>query len=206
MSELVVTTGKKLGSTQKFNQNGTRIPVSLIAVVSTAGFKPGDLLKISGTSKGKGFAGVVKRHGFHGGPHTHGQSDRERHAGSIGQTTTPGRVYRGKRMAGRMGGDKVTLKGLALMDIAEKEKIMTVKGLIPGPINGKITLTKYAEMKKFVPLMSDGKYAEIVPDEEKIAQQAEQVAAMEKKAEEVKTETDKTVELKEEKAEGENNA
>ena len=71
-------------------------------------FKPGDIVKVTGTSKGKGFAGGVKRYGFRGGPKTHGQSDSHRAPGSIGQGTTPGRVYKGKRMAGHMGVDTVT--------------------------------------------------------------------------------------------------
>ncbi|MCX7880901.1 MAG: 50S ribosomal protein L3 [Patescibacteria group bacterium] len=97
-------------------------------------FKPGDLVDISGISKGKGFQGVVKRHHFAGGPRTHGQSDRERAPGSIGQTTTPGRVYKGKRMAGRMGGERKTVKNLKIVEV--KEKGILVKGLVPGGKNG----------------------------------------------------------------------
>src|SRR5664279_2037162 len=93
-------------------------------------FKPGDIVEVSGTSKGKGFAGVVKRHGFRGGPKTHGQSDRERAPGSIGQTTTPGRVYRGKKMAGRMGSDTVTLKNLTVMDVDIVNKRLFISGLV----------------------------------------------------------------------------
>ncbi|MEK7127491.1 MAG: 50S ribosomal protein L3, partial [Patescibacteria group bacterium] len=78
-------------------------------------FNVGDIIKISGVSKGKGFAGGVKRHGFKGGPKTHGQSDRQRAPGSIGQSTTPGRVYKGKRMAGHMGMDNVTVKNLKVV-------------------------------------------------------------------------------------------
>lgn len=97
-------------------------------------FKKGDLLTVSGTSKGKGFAGVVKRHHFKGGPRTHGQSDRERAPGSIGQTTTPGRVYKGKRMAGRMGSDTVSVKNLKVIDVKDGE--IVVKGLVPGAKGG----------------------------------------------------------------------
>lgn len=97
-------------------------------------FKKGDLVAVSGISKGKGFAGVVKRHRFAGGPRTHGQSDRERAPGSIGATTTPGRVLKGKRMAGRMGGDKTTVKNLMVVDANEMELI--VKGLVPGARGG----------------------------------------------------------------------
>ncbi|KKQ02139.1 MAG: 50S ribosomal protein L3 [Candidatus Roizmanbacteria bacterium GW2011_GWA2_36_23] len=97
-------------------------------------FKIGDLVDISGTSKGKGFQGVVKRHHFAGGPRTHGQSDRERAPGSIGQTTTPGRVYKGKRMAGRMGGERVTIKNLEVVEV--REDGIVVKGVVPGAKKG----------------------------------------------------------------------
>lgn len=93
-------------------------------------FKIKDLVHVSGVSKGKGFQGVVRRHHFKGGPHTHGQSDRERAPGAIGSTTTPGRVYKGKRMAGRMGGERVTLRNLEVIDI--KADGLAIKGLIPG--------------------------------------------------------------------------
>lgn len=105
-------------------------------------FAAGDVIRVTGVSKGKGFAGVVKRHGFGGGPRTHGQSDRERAPGSIGQTTTPGRVYRGKRMAGRMGGDTVTVKGLRVVAVDATTNTLVVKGLIPGAKGGLVTIQK----------------------------------------------------------------
>jgi large subunit ribosomal protein L3 len=105
-------------------------------------FAVGDKIQVTGTSKGKGFAGVVKRHGFKGGPRTHGQSDRERAPGSIGQTTTPGRVYRGKRMAGRMGSDRVTVKGLEVVAVDNEKNILTVKGLVPGGTGGLLYIKK----------------------------------------------------------------
>jgi large subunit ribosomal protein L3 len=105
-------------------------------------FVPGDHIRVIGTSKGKGFAGVMKRHGFHGGPATHGQSDRARAPGSIGQTTTPGRVYKGKRMAGRMGGEKVTAGGLSVVEIDKEHQTMMIKGLIPGGKNGILIIQK----------------------------------------------------------------
>lgn len=105
-------------------------------------FQPGDTVRVTGVSKGKGFAGVVKRHGFAGGPRTHGQSDRERAPGSIGQTTTPGRVYRGKRMAGRMGGARVTARGLSVFAINPQSNTLTVKGLVPGGRNGLLIIQK----------------------------------------------------------------
>ncbi|MEK7543494.1 MAG: 50S ribosomal protein L3 [Patescibacteria group bacterium] len=105
-------------------------------------FAVGDGIRITGTSKGKGFAGVVKRHGFAGGPRTHGQSDRERAPGSIGQTTTPGRVYRGKRMAGRMGNERVTQRGLSIFAINADTNTLTIKGLVPGGRNGLLIIQK----------------------------------------------------------------
>lgn len=105
-------------------------------------FKEGDLVKVTGISKSKGFQGGVKRHGFRGGPRTHGQSDRERAPGSIGQTTTPGRVYKGKRMAGRMGGVQVTVKGLKIIKVDPQTHTLVVKGLIPGAPKSLVTITK----------------------------------------------------------------
>lgn len=102
----------------------------------------GDAVRVTGTSKGKGFAGVVKRHHFRGGPRTHGQSDRERSPGSIGQTTTPGRVYKGKRMAGRMGGDRVTQAGLEVVGIDAANNIVTIKGVVPGGRRGLLLIQK----------------------------------------------------------------
>ncbi len=105
-------------------------------------FAPGEVIRVTGVSKGKGFAGVVKRHGFRGGPRTHGQSDRERAPGSIGQTTTPGRVYRGKRMAGRMGNDTVTVRNLKVVSIDTDKQILTIKGVVPGAKNGLLVIAK----------------------------------------------------------------
>lgn len=113
-------------------------------------FKPGDVVDVTGISKGKGFAGVVKRHHFKGGPRTHGQSDRERAPGSIGQTTTPGRVYKGKRMAGHMGHERVTVRNLQV--VAVTDTTVLIKGLVPGAVNTLLIITKKGEDKKFTPL------------------------------------------------------
>ncbi len=96
-------------------------------------------LHARGTSKGKGFAGVVKRYGFKGGKETHGQSDRVRAPGSIGAGTTPGRVFKGSRMAGRMGTDTVRVRNLKVVKVITEEgkSLMVLKGAIPGP-NGSI--------------------------------------------------------------------
>lgn len=105
-------------------------------------FCEGDKTQVIGVSKGKGFQGVVKRHHFKGGPRTHGQSDRERAPGSIGQTTTPGRVYRGKRMAGRMGGDRVTIKNLRVVKIDTEKNVLVLSGVVPGGRNSLLIIEK----------------------------------------------------------------
>lgn len=105
-------------------------------------FRAGDKIQITGISKGKGFAGVVKRWHFAGGPRTHGQSDRERAPGSIGQTTTPGRVYKGKKMAGKMGQVRVTIKGLKVIEVKPEENLLMVDGLVPGTRGGLLVIKK----------------------------------------------------------------
>jgi len=105
-------------------------------------FKPSDKVKVAGWSKGRGFTGVVKRWGFKGGPRTHGQSDRERAPGSIGQATTPGRVYKGKKMAGHSGNARVTISGLMIVAVSDEANIIEIKGLVPGPKNGRLIISR----------------------------------------------------------------
>ena len=95
-------------------------------------FEPGDLVDVSGPSKGRGFAGVMKRHNFHGGPKTHGQSDRARAPGSIGAGTSPGRVIKGKKMAGHMGTNQVTVKSLKVVRSDAEKGYLMVRGAVPG--------------------------------------------------------------------------
>ena len=95
-------------------------------------FKVGDMISVTGISKGKGFAGGVKRWHFSGGPKTHGQSDRQRAPGSIGQGTTPGRVYKGKHMAGRMGSEQIKVKNLWIVGIDADKNEMQISGPVPG--------------------------------------------------------------------------
>lgn len=111
-------------------------------------FKAGELVDVVGTSKGKGFAGVVKRHHFRGGPKTHGQSDRHRAPGSIGQTTTPGRVYKGKRMAGHMGNERVTVRNLHIVKADPARNLVLVSGAVPGAKNGLLLLNKVKVQEK----------------------------------------------------------
>lgn len=95
-------------------------------------FEAGDIIDVIGTSKGKGFAGVMKRWNFKGGKRTHGQSDRDRAPGSIGSGTTPGRVYKGKKMAGHMGNEQKTVKNLKVVDIDVDNNLISVSGSLPG--------------------------------------------------------------------------
>ena len=113
---------------------GQKVDVSL--------FKAGDLVDITGISKGKGFAGVVKRHHFAGGPKTHGQSDRHRAPGSIGSTTTPGRVYKGLRMAGHMGDRRVTVCNLEVHEADPARNLLLIKGAVPGMKNSLLLIRK----------------------------------------------------------------
>jgi len=105
-------------------------------------FKAGDLVDVTGISKGKGFAGVVKRHNFAGGPKTHGQSDRHRAPGSIGATTSPGRVFKGLRMAGHMGDRRVTVSHLEVVETDPDRNLLLVKGAVPGARNGLLLIRK----------------------------------------------------------------
>ena len=104
-------------------------------------FKKGDLVDVSGISKGKGFQGVVKRHHFKGGPRTHGESRDERAPGSIGSTTSPGRINKGKRMAGHMGNERKTIKNLKVIEV--KDDGLVIKGLVPGGKNGLLEVRCY---------------------------------------------------------------
>jgi large subunit ribosomal protein L3 len=113
--------------------------------VDVNAFKAGDHVDITGISKGKGFSGVVKRHGFHGGPKTHGQSDRHRHPGAIGSTTTPGRVLKGMRMAGRMGGERVTVRHLEVFQSDPERNLLLIKGAVPGVRSGLLLIRKSKE-------------------------------------------------------------
>ena len=101
---------------------------------------PGDIIKVSGTSKGLGFQGAVRRHHFAGGPKTHGQSDRHRAPGSIGASSFPSRTFRGQRMAGRMGGDTVTVKNLKVVEVDKEHNALLVKGAVPGKPNGLVKI------------------------------------------------------------------
>ncbi len=103
-------------------------------------FEVGDLVTVSGTSKGRGFAGVMKRHNFHGGRGSHGKSDQLRAGGSIGASSDPSRVWLGKKMAGRYGGKTATVRNLEVVAVDVANHIVMVKGAVPGPNNGYVEL------------------------------------------------------------------
>ena len=105
-------------------------------------FATGENVNVTGISKGRGFAGVVKRHKFRGGPKTHGQSDRHRAPGSIGQSSSPSRVYKGVRMAGRMGNSRFTVKNLQIFNVDAEKNLLFIKGGVPGPNNGILEIVK----------------------------------------------------------------
>jgi large subunit ribosomal protein L3 len=115
-------------------QLGARVDASI--------FAPGELVDVIGTSKGRGFAGVMRRHNFRGGPKTHGQSDRWRHSGSVGSGTTPGRTFKNMRMAGHLGDARVTVKNLRLLSVDAERNIVAIRGAVPGPKGGLIMIRK----------------------------------------------------------------
>lgn len=105
-------------------------------------FEPGEFVKVTGTSKGKGFSGVVKRHGFRGGPKTHGQSDRLRAPGSLGQSSYPSRVFKGVKMAGRSGNAKVSVLGLKVVKVDKDNNLLFIMGAVPGARNNYLEIHK----------------------------------------------------------------
>ena len=105
-------------------------------------FEAGEKIDVIGKSKGRGFAGVMKRWNFGGGPRTHGQSDRARAPGSIGGGTTPGKVYKGLKMAGHMGNRRITVKGLEIVEIDFERNLLLVKGGIPGATNSLVQIRR----------------------------------------------------------------
>ena len=110
-------------------------------------FEEGDIVDVVGTSKGRGFAGGVKRYHFRGGPKTHGQSDRHRAPGSIGSGTTPGRVRKGLRMAGHMGDARVTVKNLRVFESNADRGVLLIEGSVPGGVNGLVRIAKTGKKK-----------------------------------------------------------
>lgn len=137
---------KKAGTTPKkfvveFDEYENEVKLGDMIDVSM--FEEGDFVDVTGTSKGKGFQGVVKRHGFRGvGDATHGQHNRLRAPGSIGGASTPSRVFKGMRMAGRTGGNQVLVENLRILKILTDKNLIVVKGAIPGPKGSIVTIEK----------------------------------------------------------------
>jgi large subunit ribosomal protein L3 len=112
-------------------------------IVTVESFTEGDKIKVSATSKGKGFQGVVRRHHFGGvGMTTHGQSDRPRAPGSIGSSSYPSRVFKGMRMAGRMGGTRISVRNLTILRVMPEQNLILIKGSIPGAMNSVVEIVK----------------------------------------------------------------
>lgn len=124
------------------------VPVTVLELEETSALSPllkelkeGDMVRVSGISKGKGFQGVVKRHGFHGGPKSHGQKDRLRAPGSLG-ATAPQRVVKGKKMAGHTGTVRVTVRNLPIVRLIPEERVLMVRGAVPGMRGTRIEIKK----------------------------------------------------------------
>ncbi len=111
-------------------------------------FQAGEIVRVTGRSRGMGFQGGVKRHNFHGGPKTHGQSDRQRAPGSIGSTTSPGHVWKGTKMASHMGNAQVTIRSLEIVKTDPEKNILLISGAVPGSANGIVSIEKLGRMKK----------------------------------------------------------
>lgn len=172
--------------------------------VTVSSFKVGDRLTIVGTSKGKGFQGVVRRHGFHGQDATHGNKDQLRMPGSIG-STGPQHVFKGTRMAGRMGGDSVTLHDVEVIAIDEKDGSLYVKGAVPGARNGLIMLSSEGEVtplskEEAMKVISEEvkEEKEETADENKEEVEEVKEETKDETKEEVKEETEQPEEVKEE--------
>jgi large subunit ribosomal protein L3 len=122
--------------------DGDELP-ELGSTVTVETFAKGDRIDVTGTSKGKGYAGVMKRHNFRGMGDGHGVKKKNRHPGSVGNASTPGRTFKGQRMAGRMGGERVTVQNLEVVDIDTEHQLILVKGALPGS-DGQVVLLRSA--------------------------------------------------------------
>lgn len=168
-------------------------------VISVETFAAGDKINVTGVSKGKGFQGVVKRHGFHGFRKTHGNKDQERMPGSIGNKG-PARVFKGMKMGGRMGTDRVTVANLEIVSVDVENNILFIAGALPGAINGLITIKGQGELKvNQAPAKTEEKNEQEVKEE--VKEEAEKEIKEEKKEE--KDEKEVKNEEKKEEAEGE---
>ena len=138
----------------KQDENFEKIKVGDMINVDT--FKSGDNIQVTGVSKGEGFQGVVKRHGFKGTKKTHGNKDQLRMPGSIG-ATGPAHVFKGTRMGGRTGGDKITIKNLEIVEVDKENNIIYIKGSVPGAINGLVMISGAGELKTYKNIIEEPK-------------------------------------------------
>ena len=132
---------------REFRIKNGEVDVAEGATIKADVFTKGERVDVIGKSKGRGFAGTIKRHNFNRQPKTHGQSDRERAPGSVGMTTTPGRTFKGQRMAGRMGNDRVTAQNLEVVVVDAEKNLLAVRGSVPGA-NGGIVVLKPARVRR----------------------------------------------------------
>ncbi len=116
-------------------------------VITTEIFKPGDIVDVTGMSKGRGFTGVMKRHGFHGAPGSHGTHEYFRHGGSVGSATYPHHVFKGKRMPGHHGNQRTTIQNIKVLDVRGDQNLILLKGGIPGSRNGLIIIRSAIKRK-----------------------------------------------------------
>jgi large subunit ribosomal protein L3 len=178
------------------------IDSSLMAggVIKTDTFQVGDTIQVTGISKGKGFQGVVRRHGFKGTDEQHGNKDQSRMPGSVG-AKGPAHVFKGTRMAGRMGNDRVTVKSLKVIEIDNENNFLYIQGALPGARNSLVMISgegdlKITEEKEIIEAVKDEKLPETDNSKEKTVEKKEEVAPVLEKTEE-KDEAKKVVETKE---------
>ena len=136
---------KKAGTTAKkrvVEFQGFEQDLKLGDQITVDHFEEGEFVDVSGTSKGKGFQGVVKRHGFQGSERTHGQQSMNRAPGSVGASSYPSRIFKGMRMGGRMGGEKVTVQNLRVLKVVKDKNLLVVKGAVPGHNNSYVIIQK----------------------------------------------------------------
>ena len=160
--------GKKIGMTQLFDENGNIVPVTVVEagpcvvvqkkvlrefrlsdisglsvgdIIKADTFAPGDRVDVCGTSKGKGYAGTIKRWNNHRLKETHGTGPVHRHAGSNGSTSTPSRVFKGKKLPGHMGFERVTVQNLDVVKVDAENNLIAIRGAVPGPKNGIVYIT-----------------------------------------------------------------
>ena len=138
----VAKSGTKVRHLREVNFDPAAGEVSVGDKFDASLFTAEEKVDVMGTTKGRGFAGSIRRYRFHGGPKTHGQSDRWRAPGAIGAGTTPGRVYKGTRMGGRMGGTQVTTKRLVVLAVDVEKALVAVRGAVPGPKGGLVLIKK----------------------------------------------------------------